>query len=190
MKRVRRVDKLWRRFCQCVRARELSDDTVSSPMMEIGEGRFLWCRRQQDRRYPGGAWGAWINFAETLTGAWQRVGGQMWMFLAVVCRSIEYLHDDRSYVLIGGQRWQIRWWQWFWRRGGASGGRDSTLRTSDCGGAVGRWHWKGLLTTEDEVAKNTNKTRLQDTRKLEQWLWYHVRNTEWLYCISQVIEYT
>ena len=34
----------------------------------------------------------------------RRVDGQMWMFLAAVCRSIEYLHDDRSYVLIGGQR--------------------------------------------------------------------------------------
>ena len=33
-----------------------------------------------------------------------RVDGQMWMFLAAVCRSIEYLHADRSYVLIGGQR--------------------------------------------------------------------------------------
>ena len=36
-------------------ARELSDDVVSSPMMQIGEGRFLWCRGQQDRRYLGGA---------------------------------------------------------------------------------------------------------------------------------------
>ena len=84
-----------------MKARELSDDAVSSPMMEIEEGRFLWCRRQQDRRYLGGAW---INFVETLTGAWRRVDGQMWMFLVAVCRSIEFLHDDRSYVLIGGQR--------------------------------------------------------------------------------------
>ena len=55
-------------------------------------------------------------FAETLTSAWWRVDGQMWMFLAVMCRAIENLHDDISYVLIGGQRWQIQWWQWFWRR--------------------------------------------------------------------------
>ena len=120
----------------------------------------------------------------------RRVDGQMSMFLAAMCKAIENLHGDISYVLIGGQRWQIRWWQWFWRRGGASGGGDSTLRTSDCGRAVGRWHWKGLLTTEDEAAENIDKTRLQDIRKLEQWLWYHVWKTERLYCISLVIEYT
>jgi len=34
----------------------------------------------------------------------RRVDGQMWMFLVAMCKSIEYLHDDRSYVLIGGQR--------------------------------------------------------------------------------------
>ena len=51
--------------------------------------------------------------------------------------------------------------------GGASGGGDSTLRTSNGSGAVGRGHWKGLLTTEVEAAENTNKTRLQDTWKLE-----------------------
>ena len=61
---------------------------------------------------------------------------------------------------------------------GASGGGDSTLRTSDGGEAIERGHWKGLLTTEVEAAENTDKTRLQDTRKLEQWLWYHDRNTE------------
>ena len=44
------------------------------------------------------------HFAKTLTSAWRRVDGQLWMFLAVICRSIEYLHDDMSYVLIGGQR--------------------------------------------------------------------------------------
>ena len=43
-------------------------------------------------------------FAETLTGGWWRVDGQMWMFLAAMCRSIENLHSDISYVLIGGQR--------------------------------------------------------------------------------------
>ena len=62
--------------------------------------------------------------------------------------------------------------------GGASGGGDSTLRTSDGGGAVGRGQWKGLLTIEVGTAENTDKIRLQDTRKLEQWLWYHIRNTE------------
>ena len=55
-------------------------------------------------------------FAKTLTGAWRRVDGQIWMLLVAMCRAIEKLHSDMSYVLIGGQRWQIRWWQWFWRR--------------------------------------------------------------------------
>ena len=41
---------------------------------------------------------------------------------------------------------------------------------SNSGGAVGRGHLKGLLTIEVEAVKNTDKTRLQDTRKLEQWL--------------------
>ena len=44
------------------------------------------------------------------------------------------------------------------------------MRTSNSGGAVGRGHLKGLLTIEVEAVKNTDKTRLQDTRKLEQWL--------------------
>ena len=43
-------------------------------------------------------------FAETLTGAWQCVDGQIWMFLAEMCRAIENLHGDMSYVLIGGHR--------------------------------------------------------------------------------------
>ena len=43
-------------------------------------------------------------FAETLTGAWQRVDGQIWMFLVEMCRAIENLHGDLSYVLIGGHR--------------------------------------------------------------------------------------
>ena len=43
-------------------------------------------------------------FAETLTDAWRRVDGQMSMFLADMCRTIENLHGDISYVLIGGQR--------------------------------------------------------------------------------------
>ena len=41
-------------------------------------------------------------FAETLTCAWRRVDGQMSMFLATMCRAIENLHGDISYVLIGG----------------------------------------------------------------------------------------
>ena len=44
------------------------------------------------------------NLAETLTGAWWRMGGQMRMFPVELCREIEKLHDDMSYVLIGGQK--------------------------------------------------------------------------------------
>ena len=43
-------------------------------------------------------------FAETLTDAWRRVDSKMSMFLAAVCRAIENLHGDISFVLIGGQR--------------------------------------------------------------------------------------
>ena len=43
-------------------------------------------------------------FAETLTSVWRRVDGQKWMFLAAMCKAIENLHSDVSYVLIGGQR--------------------------------------------------------------------------------------
>ena len=43
-------------------------------------------------------------FAKTLTGVWRRVDGQIWMLLVAMCRAIEKLHSDMSYVLIGGQR--------------------------------------------------------------------------------------
>ena len=46
---------------------------------------------------------------ESLTGAWQRMDGQMRMIPAALCRSLENLHDDMSYVLIGGPMWKIRW---------------------------------------------------------------------------------
>ena len=48
---------------------------------------------------------------ESLTGAWQRMDGQMRMIPAALCRSLENLHDDMSYVLIGGPMWKIRWRQ-------------------------------------------------------------------------------
>ena len=44
------------------------------------------------------------NLAKTLTDAWWCVGGQMRMFLMALCRAIEKLHDDMSYVLIEGQK--------------------------------------------------------------------------------------
>ena len=46
--------------------------------------------------------------AESLTGAWKRVNGQLMMILAALCRSVENLPDDRSYVLIGDPVWKIR----------------------------------------------------------------------------------
>ena len=39
--------------------------------------------------------------AESLTGTWQRVDGQVMMILVALCRSIENLLGDMSYVLIG-----------------------------------------------------------------------------------------
>jgi len=44
--------------------------------------------------------------AESLTGAWRRVRGQMMMIPAAVCRSVENLDVDISYVLIGGLMWK------------------------------------------------------------------------------------
>ena len=104
------------------------------------------------------------DFAETLTGAWMVRWGSFWRrcveglkdYTMIFLMSQSELRGDRSY---GGSG--------FGGGGEASGGRDST-----------QGHWKGLLTTEVETVENTNKTRLQDIRKLEQWLWYHVRNTE------------
>ena len=45
--------------------------------------------------------------AESLTGAWQRVGGQMMMIPAALCRSVENLPSDMSYVLIEDLMWKI-----------------------------------------------------------------------------------
>ena len=55
--------------------------------------------------------GARGRAAESLVGAWQRVDGQMRMIPAAMCRSLENLHGDISYVLIGGPMWKIRWRQ-------------------------------------------------------------------------------
>ena len=163
---------------------------------------------------PSGAWGAWINFAEilggawrcvdcpmrpillrwyrsekddsddgggeligailmacettaeSLTGAWQRVDGQMMMIPAALCRSVEKLPGDMSCVLIGDPMWKIRqrqwsWWRWlsFWRW-------RFNLGTSDGGGAVRRGHGKGLRTDEVEVAEDTNKDKIAIHKKV------------------------
>ena len=46
--------------------------------------------------------------AESLTGVWQRVDGQIRMILTAVCRSLENLRGDMSYILIGGPMWKIQ----------------------------------------------------------------------------------
>ena len=46
--------------------------------------------------------------AESLTGAWKRVNGQMMMIPTTLCRLVEHLPGDRSYVLIGDPVWKIR----------------------------------------------------------------------------------
>ena len=45
---------------------------------------------------------------ESLTGVWKCVNGQMIMIPAALCRSVEDLPGDRSYVLIGDMVWKIR----------------------------------------------------------------------------------
>ena len=45
---------------------------------------------------------------ESLTCAWKRVNGQLMMISAALCRSVEDLPGDRSYVLIGDPVWKIR----------------------------------------------------------------------------------
>ena len=44
---------------------------------------------------------------ESLTSIWQRVDGQMMMIPTALCRSVENLHGDMSYVLIEGPMWKI-----------------------------------------------------------------------------------
>ena len=46
--------------------------------------------------------------AEYLTGTWRRMDGQMMIILATLCRSVEKLPGDMSYVLIGDPMRKIR----------------------------------------------------------------------------------
>ena len=48
------------------------------------------------------------NSAESLTGTGQHVDDQMSLIPAALCRSLENLHGDMSYVVIGGPMWKIR----------------------------------------------------------------------------------
>ena len=71
----------------------------------------------------------------------------------------------------------------------ASGGGDSTLRTFDDDGAVWKGHWK-LTDRRSKAVENTNKDMTaRHKKRLKQWLWYHVRNIKYMYCISQIIKY-
>ena len=106
------------------------------------------------------------NSTESLTVAWQRVDDQISLIPTALCRSLENLHGDMSYVVIGGSMWKIRrrpwsWWRWssFWRW-------KFNLGTSDSGGSVRRGHRKGLLTDEVEAEKNTNKDKIARHKKI------------------------
>ena len=48
------------------------------------------------------------NSTESLIGTWQCVDGQMNWIPAALCRSLENLHGDMSYVVIEGPMWKIR----------------------------------------------------------------------------------
>jgi len=78
---------------------------------------FRRCRSKQDDSDDDGGEviGAILKArgkaAESLTGSWQHVEGQMMMIPAALCRSVENLHGDISYVLIRGLMWKTRWRQ-------------------------------------------------------------------------------
>ena len=46
--------------------------------------------------------------AESLIGAWRRMEGQMMMIPVALCRLVENLQGDISYVLIRGLMWKTR----------------------------------------------------------------------------------
>jgi len=64
-----------------------------------------WWRRQQDWSNPGGSHEAHGKFGRDFD---RRMDGQIRIYLMALFRGIEKLHDDGSYVLIEGQRRQIR----------------------------------------------------------------------------------
>ena len=145
---------------------------VESPMRPI---LLRWCISEKDdfnddggeligpilvtRRARGKA-------AESLTDVWQRVDGQIRMIPTAVCRALENLHGDMSYILIGGPMWKIRRRQWSWWRWSSFWGWRFNLGTSNSGGVVMRGHGKGLLTDEVEAVENTNKDRTARHKKI------------------------
>jgi len=107
------------------------------------------------------------------------VVGQMMIFPMALCRMIENIQDDMSYVLIGAPMWKIQRRQWSWWRRSNFWRRRFNLEYL--------WRW---WSSQERAQKNVywpkksrqrkipTKTRPRDIRKLEQWLWYHVRNIE------------
>jgi len=88
------------------------------------------------------------------------------MILAALCRGVENLHKDMSYVLIGGLMWKINGGNDLGGGDWASSGGDSTLSTSDGSGAIRRGNQKGLLNEEVEAAENTNKNKIVRHKKV------------------------
>ena len=165
LQRVQRVSAWFnprRNFCLCVgglirpilfrwhRSKQVNSDDGGSEVIEA----ILKARKARGKA------------AESLTDAWQCMDDQMRMIPAALCRSLEYLHGDMSYVLIGGPIWKIRRRQWSWWRWSSFWRWRFNLGTSDGGGSVRRGHKKGLLTNEVETAENTNKDRTARHKKI------------------------
>ena len=70
----------------------------------------------------------------------------MWMISVGMSRSGNDLQDDIACVLIGGSKIRSDEGSDLYGGGRASGGEDSTLRTSDCDGVVKRGHQKERFT--------------------------------------------
>ena len=76
---------------------------------------FRRCRSEQDDSSDGDneVIGAIMKVhgkaVESLTGAWRCVEGQMMMIPTTLCRSMENLHGDIYYFLIGGLMWKTQW---------------------------------------------------------------------------------
>ena len=75
---------------------------------------FRRCRSKQDDSDEGGGevigviMRACGKAAESLIGAWRRMEGQMMMIPVALCRLVENLQGDISYVLIRGLMWKTR----------------------------------------------------------------------------------
>ena len=140
---------------------------MGSPMRSI---LFRWCRLEKDDSDNGSS--------ETIKAILkargrncrifnQHVEGQMMMILAALCRSVENLHGDMSYVIIEGPMWKIRQRQWSWWRWSSFWRWRFNLGHLWRRWVVKRRHRKGLLSEEVEAAKNTNKDKTARHKKVE-----------------------